>query len=106
MEIALLSALNTERAARRACIVITDMVDHSQRLVRDAELVRQPWISNPLSSALNEALRSGKSGIAEADGRTFFLNVQVPPVKLIVTGAVHVSQALQPMAHQVRPHST
>ncbi len=101
MDIPLLSALNAERAARRACVVITDMGDHSQRLVRDVELVRQPWIGDPLSPALNEAFRSGKSGIAEADGGTFFLNVQLPPVKLVVTGAVHISQALQPMAREL-----
>ena len=101
MDIALLSSLNAERAARRACIVITAMDDHSQRLVREAQLVQQPWISDPLSTALNEALRSGKSGTTEVDGRLFFLNVQVPPVKLVVTGAVHISQALQPMAREL-----
>ncbi len=101
MDIALLSGLNAERAARRACLVITDMGDHSQRLVREAELVQEPWTSDPVSIALNEALRSGKSGLIEANGRSLFVNVQVPPVKLIVTGAVHISQALQPMAREL-----
>jgi xanthine dehydrogenase accessory factor len=32
------------------------------------------------------------------DGRSLFLNVQMPPIRLVVIGAVHISQALAPMA--------
>ncbi len=101
MNIALLSALNTERAARRACVVVTDITDHSQRLVRESELADAVATVEPLSPALVEALRSGKSGMSEIAGRNVFLNVQMPPVRLIVTGAVHISQALQPMAREL-----
>jgi xanthine dehydrogenase accessory factor len=93
MHLALLSALNAERAARRAAILVTDMGGGEQRLVREAEASR-----DPLASLLEERLRSGKSGMVEADGRQLFLNVQVPPVKTVVVGAVHISQALAPMA--------
>jgi xanthine dehydrogenase accessory factor len=93
MHLALLSALNAERAARRAAILVTDMGGGEQRLVREAEASR-----DPLASLLEERLRSGKSGTVEADGRHLFLNVQVPPVKAVVVGAVHISQALAPMA--------
>jgi xanthine dehydrogenase accessory factor len=34
----------------------------------------------------------------EHEGRPLFLTVQAPPVKIIVVGAVHISQALAPMA--------
>jgi xanthine dehydrogenase accessory factor len=101
MQLALLTALNAERAARRACVVITAMADGAQRLVREAELVREPWISDPLAQALAEALRSGKSGSIHHGELTYFLAVHVPPVKLVVTGAVHISQALQPMAREL-----
>jgi len=47
---------------------------------------------------LREAFRTGKSGLVEVEGRRFFLNIHLPPVKLIVTGAVHISQALAEMA--------
>ena len=43
-------------------------------------------------------MRSGASGSVEAEGRNFFLNVHVPQPKLIAIGAVHISQALAPMA--------
>jgi xanthine dehydrogenase accessory factor len=93
MHISLLSALNAERAARRAAILVTDMRIGEQRLVREAELS-----ADPLAPVLEERFRSGKSGVVEADGRQVFLNVQVPPVRAVVVGAVHISQALAPMA--------
>ncbi|WP_262297389.1 hypothetical protein [Microvirga sesbaniae] len=47
---------------------------------------------------LEEHLDLRKSGLVEQEGRQFFANVQIPPIKLLVVGAVHVSQALAPMA--------
>jgi xanthine dehydrogenase accessory factor len=93
MHLSLLSGLNAERAARRAAILVTDMGSGEQRLVREAEMS-----GDALAPVLKERFRSGKSGIVEADGGQFFLNVQVPPVRAVVVGAVHISQALAPMA--------
>src|SRR5687768_4220598 len=93
VQLALLSALNAERTARRAAILVTETASGEQRLVREAEVPR-----DPLAPLLEERLRSGKSGTVEADGRQLFLNVQVPSVKAVVIGAVHISQALAPMA--------
>jgi xanthine dehydrogenase accessory factor len=47
---------------------------------------------------LAKHLASSRSGLVEADGRTLFLTVHVPPVRLVVIGAVHISQAMAPMA--------
>jgi xanthine dehydrogenase accessory factor len=93
MDLALLSALNTERAARRACVLVTDTASGQQRLVKGVDIA-----ADPMAEVLEAALRSGKSGTVEADGKTWFLTVQAPPVRLFVIGAVHVSQALAPMA--------
>jgi xanthine dehydrogenase accessory factor len=93
VQLALLSALNAERAARRAAILVTETASGEQRLVREAEVAR-----DALAPLLEERLRSGKSGTVETDGRQLFLNVQVPSVKAVVIGAVHISQALAPMA--------
>jgi xanthine dehydrogenase accessory factor len=43
-------------------------------------------------------LRSGKSGVAETAEGKVFLTVHVPPMRLVITGAVHISQALAPIA--------
>jgi xanthine dehydrogenase accessory factor len=93
MRLDLLSALNGERAARRAAVLVTDLASGEQRLVRESELAE-----DPLAALLEDRLRQGKSGLTEADGGQVFLTVQVPPVRLLVIGAVHISQALAPMA--------
>ncbi len=93
MQLDLLTALNAERAARRAAIVVTDIATGKQRLVKAADIAR-----DPLSGVLAEHLRTGKSGMEEtAEGRVF-LTVYVPAAQLVVIGAVHISQALAPIA--------
>jgi xanthine dehydrogenase accessory factor len=93
MRLDLLAALNAERAARRACALITDFADGTQRLVKAAEVS-----GDPLEAILEPALRSGKSGSVEYEGKSYFLTVQVPAVRLVLIGAVHISQALAPIA--------
>lgn len=88
-----LDALNAERAARRAAILVTDIADGAQHLVT-AEAID----GDRLAPELRRALAAGRSGLVERDGRQLFLTVQVPPVRLVVVGAVHISQALAPMA--------
>ena len=91
MRFELLQALNAERSQRRACAVVTDLEGGEQRLVREADVA-----ADPLHEPLARAFRSGRSGASE-DGRTF-VNVHLPPPRLVVIGAVHISQALAPMA--------
>lgn len=93
MRLDILTALNAERVARRAAVVVTDLATNDQRLVRAHEVEQ-----DPLAETIAAALRSGKSGTVQHDGAAVFLSVQVPPVRLVVIGAVHVSQALAPMA--------
>ena len=93
MRLDLLSTLNAERAARRAAILVKDLASGEQRVVRESEAA-----ADPLADLLAERFRSGKSGIVQHEGRELFLAVQVPPVKVVVVGAVHISQAFAPMA--------
>jgi xanthine dehydrogenase accessory factor len=93
MRLSILSDLNAERAARRAAILVTDVASGEQRLVREAEVE-----GDPMAGELQDALRRGKSGLIEREGHQFFLTVQAPPVRVVVIGAVHISQALAPMA--------
>lgn len=93
MRLALLAALNAERAARRAAVLVTDIASGEQRFVRESEVA-----GDRLADVLQQRLRMGKSGLVEHEGRSLFLTVQVPPVKVVVIGAVHISQALAPMA--------
>ncbi len=96
MKLELLSALNVERAARRAAILITDLASGEQRLVKQDEME-----ADAMADILDKALRSGKSGTVDHEGKNYFLTVQTPPVRMVVIGAVHISQALAPMARTV-----
>jgi xanthine dehydrogenase accessory factor len=88
-----LKTLNAERLARRAAMLITDLEDGRDRIVREHDPV-----AGPLGEAVAKAFRTGVSGTVEAEGRTLFLNVHLPSPRLVVVGAVHISQALAPMA--------
>ena len=54
--------------------------------------------ADPLSELLEKHLRSGKSGMEDTPDGKVFLTVYVPPPRIVITGAVHISQALAPMA--------
>lgn len=96
MRLNILSTLNAERAARRAAIVVTDIASGKQRLVKRADVG-----NDPLKDVLQKHLRSGKSGMEETAEGKVFLTVHVPPPRMVITGAVHISQALAPMAKLV-----
>src|SRR3989440_5117567 len=93
MRLDILKALNAERAARRAAIVVTNQESGAQRLVTQDKVA-----ADPLKDVLEAHLRSGKSGIEETAEGKVFLTVHVPPTRLVITGAVHISQALAPIA--------
>ncbi|MCA0424852.1 MAG: XdhC family protein [Proteobacteria bacterium] len=101
MKLALLAELNAERQARRAAVLATDTASGEARLIRAAELAGAPLNGSALGEAVADALRKGRSGTVEVDGKALFLTVYVPPVKVVITGAVHISQALAPMLRQV-----
>jgi xanthine dehydrogenase accessory factor len=97
----ILAALNAERAARRPTILVTDLGSGHATLFRAAQLAQDGLNGSPLGESLAEGLRSGKSGIVEIEGERLFLKVDAPPVRLVAIGAVHISQALAPIARTI-----
>jgi xanthine dehydrogenase accessory factor len=93
MKLDLLTTLNAERAARRAAIVVTEVASGKERLVKASEIAK-----DPLRAALADRLRTGKSGMVESPEGRLFLTVYVPAPQLVITGAVHISQTLAPVA--------
>ena len=96
MKLQTLHELYAERAARRPVIVVTDVANGEQRLVKARE-----FAADPLGPELSKQLRMGKSGMIEAGGKKLFLNVYAPTAKLVIVGAVHISQALAPLARSL-----
>ncbi len=96
MKLELLTALNEERAARRAAVVVTVLASGEQRLVKAGDVA-----TDPLRGEIEKRLRSGKSGTEETADGNVFLTVFAPPLRLVVTGAVHISQELAPIAQRL-----
>lgn len=74
-------------------MLVTDLGDGRDRVVVEGDPV-----AGELGEAIGKTFRSGKSGMVGVEGRNFFLNVHLPPPRLVMIGAVHISQALAPMA--------
>lgn len=92
MKLEILSRLNDARRKRQAAVVVTDIESGQTRLVVESD----GYDGDPLREDLARRFASGASGMAEA--ANVFLTVHLPPPRLIVIGAVHISQALAPMA--------
>lgn len=93
MDIATLKALNAAKRERHGAVLVTDIAAGTSRLVTEDQVP-----ADALGADVAERLLSGKSGMIEVDGRSVFLNVHLPPPRIVVIGAVHISQALAPMA--------
>lgn len=92
MEVALLERLQAERAAKRPVALLTRLADGAQRL----------WPGDDVPEALAEeaqlALRFDAARNATVGDEAWFIHPHNPPLRLIVVGAVHIAQAMVPMA--------
>lgn len=88
-----LKALNAERRRRRAAILLTELKSGTDSIIREGD-----HVPGELGEAVKKAFRTGISTALNIDGIGYFLNVAVPQPRLVVVGAVHISQSLAPMA--------
>ncbi len=92
MKAEILARLQAERAAQRPVVLLTRLSDGEQHL----------WPQEALPAALAEAARDAlgreKADTVTLDGEAWFVHPHNPPLRLIVVGAVHIAQAMAPMA--------
>ena len=89
---ALLRPLLEDLAARRPVVVVTPLPGGPPRLVHPGEAPGE------LDALVRRAVaRDGSGQLDGPDGR-LFLRAYAPPVRLVIVGAVHIAQALAPMA--------
>lgn len=93
MEITTLQALNVARRGRHAAALVTDLDAGGQRVILEGEVV-----AGSLGDYVATAFRTGKAGAVDVAGQNLFLNVYLPPPRIVVIGAVHISQALAKLA--------
>ncbi len=90
-----LAALTAARAAKRPVVVATKLPGGEQMLLPDAAAPTE------LAEAAAKALDRDESGTVTLGNETWFLHAYNPPLRMIVVGAVHIAQALVPMAAQM-----
>ena len=91
-----LAQLNAERLARRPVVVVTNIATGEQRLVKATDLA-----NDPLHAEIDKHLRIGRSELIQVDGDNLFLNIYAPTARLVIVGAVHISQTLAPLAQSL-----
>ncbi|SDW65303.1 xanthine dehydrogenase accessory factor [Albimonas donghaensis] len=88
---ALLTELTDARASREAVVYAVDTARWERRLIRAGG-------GDPLAGTVARRLANDKSGFETTEAGEIFLGVHNPPLRMIVVGAVHIAQALMPMA--------
>ncbi len=91
MKRAILEQLLQAREKRQAVAMITHLESGEQRIVP-----RSAAAADPLGPRLEEAFRFDQSGMHD----DCFVNIHNPPLRLLIIGAVHIAQAVIPMAQQ------
>ena len=89
----LLHRLAGDIAARSKAALVTDLATGARALAHGPEDLGQD-----LAPALSEAFRQGRSLAVPGSKGEVFINMFAPATRLVVIGAVHVAQALVPMA--------
>ena len=93
-----LAALQDARTRRRAVTLATRLSDAAEALVYRDDARGELAGDAAIVAAAQRAMDIGKSETIDVEGVKVFLNVYVPPPRLIVVGAVHIAQSLAPMA--------
>lgn len=89
----LLDRVGAEISARRPCALVIPLERGGAGLITAAATA-----GAALGGAIGERLRAGGSGLVEAAGKRLFVRFYRPSPRLLLVGAVHVAQALAPMA--------
>lgn len=97
MERALLDQLLKAKSTRKPVAVVTWLSSGTQQLIERGESVAD----SALSEAVNDGFRTDRSRTMEIGGEEVFINIHNPPLRLVLIGAVHIAQALIPMAAQL-----
>jgi xanthine dehydrogenase accessory factor len=94
----ILDRLLKDRTAKTPVVLVTDLTSGAQALVYPRDVSGDLALDPDAIARVREALEADESGTIEHAGRRLFLHVQNPSLRLVIVGAVHIAQALAPMA--------
>jgi len=92
----ILDTLQAARAAKRPVALVTELETGRQALLDGETIVGDLALDGDTLARARQALSADRSGVLEGTG--LFVHVHNPPLRMIVVGAVHIAQALVPMA--------
>jgi xanthine dehydrogenase accessory factor len=95
MQPSILKRLLEERAAHRPVALVTRIEDGLQGIVMPRERLGELALTEDELAMVRRNLAEDRSGMVEGG---YFVHVHNPPLRLILVGAVHIAQALAPMA--------
>ncbi|MFO1072784.1 MAG: XdhC family protein [Geminicoccaceae bacterium] len=101
----LLAALNRARGEKRRVCLVRYLDTAALALTVDGAAMLGE-LPEDVAEAAAAALRRDQSGLVETSRGATFLQVFNPPLRLVVIGAVHIAQALAPMAALLGYHVT
>ena len=77
---------------------VTDIESGAHSFVSDKKVEGELGLSEEMLGNVRQAIRDDRSKIYKADNQSFFAQVFNKPLRMLIVGAVHISQALAPMA--------
>jgi xanthine dehydrogenase accessory factor len=99
MKLSLLEALEAARRQKRqVCLVRLLDQGGAEALVVDGVQTEGAPLADDVLQAARSALREDRSKSVDTGAGTAFLQVFNPPLRMIIVGAVHITQSLAPMA--------
>jgi len=98
MQLSLLKDVLKLKADGKAAALVTDLASGQQDIVTAEQDGTHLNLSATDLAHIRQALIDDRSGEIEATGRRLFVQAHNPPARLMIVGAVHISQALAPMA--------
>lgn len=76
---------------RNSIIVATELESGHQIIVNNN-------YDNKIYIAAKTLIKQGKSGVLSLDSKRWFINISLPPLRLVTVGAVHIAQPLAEIA--------
>lgn len=96
MKAALFNTLQAARSAKTPVAMVTALSDGAQALVFHDRV--DGSLPEPVAAEARRRLRDNAGGVIEHGDARYFVDCHNPPLRIIVVGAVHISQTLVPMA--------
>jgi xanthine dehydrogenase accessory factor len=93
-----LTRLLSDQDAKRAVALVTELETGDQSLVYHDDATGPHAADAAVVAAARQAMQDDRSKIFEIDNRRVFVEVQNPPKRLLIVGAVHIAQPLSRMA--------